>query len=160
MLCPRCKKINENATSECVHCGAYLLKADEFDNNGGMKTAFGGENPQNARHSNQPEDNAFDSGSSMKTYSGGQVSQNFPPGAPHEVDVFDNNSDFKTTAGVEFRSDSLPIGTLFARRYETLQKGLKGGMGMVYKVKDTTLQKTVALKLVLPEYQNERAIDI
>lgn len=71
----------------------------------------------------------------------------------------DTMAGMKTTVGAESVQTNLKKGTLFAGRYEILDEGLKGGMGMVYKVKDNTLQKTKALKIVLPEYlQNEKAI--
>lgn len=42
------------------------------------------------------------------------------------------------------------VGTLFANRYEVLSDGLEGGMGVVYKCKDTMLNKIKALKVIHP----------
>lgn len=68
-------------------------------------------------------------------------------------------SGMKTTMSVETAGPELKKGSVFAGRYEILNDGFKGGMGMVYKVKDKTLGKISALKLILPAYlQNEKAV--
>jgi serine/threonine protein kinase/Tfp pilus assembly protein PilF len=45
----------------------------------------------------------------------------------------------------------LTISTLFANRYEILQKLGKGGMGEVYRVKDVKLDEEMALKVLKPD---------
>jgi serine/threonine protein kinase/Flp pilus assembly protein TadD len=45
----------------------------------------------------------------------------------------------------------LSIATVFAERYEILEKLGKGGMGEVYRVKDRTLDEEMALKVLRPE---------
>jgi tetratricopeptide (TPR) repeat protein len=45
----------------------------------------------------------------------------------------------------------LPIGTVLGNRYETLQLLGEGGMGAVYKARDTELDRVIALKVIRPE---------
>ena len=54
----------------------------------------------------------------------------------------------------EIGAVSFDPGTLFANRYEILEEGHKGGMGAVYKCRDTKLNETVALKLIHPRLLN------
>ncbi len=46
---------------------------------------------------------------------------------------------------------SLPLGSIFAGRYQVIEELGRGGMGRVYKVIDKQIQETVSLKLIKPE---------
>lgn len=46
------------------------------------------------------------------------------------------------------------IGTVLGNRYELLEKIGQGGMAVVYKAKDTLLNRFVAVKILKPEYSN------
>ena len=52
----------------------------------------------------------------------------------------------------------LPLGSIFAERYEVLEKLGKGGMGEVYRVKDNKLDEEMALKVIKPEIAASKEI--
>jgi hypothetical protein len=55
------------------------------------------------------------------------------------------------TKTLETPVEGLTRGTLFAGRYEVIEKLGEGGMGAVYRVEDTKVREEVALKLIKPE---------
>src|SRR5229473_2788329 len=56
----------------------------------------------------------------------------------------------KTPAG-NWSGAFLPTGTVLGSRYEILRLLGEGGMGAVYKAKDTELDRVIALKVIRPE---------
>ncbi len=61
------------------------------------------------------------------------------------------------TKTLKTQARRLAIGTLFAGRYEILEEVGKGGMGEVYRVKDTKLNEEMALKLLRPEIASDES---
>jgi serine/threonine protein kinase len=70
-----------------------------------------------------------------------------PPEKKNHQDSLDASG---TLIQKESEIESFKVGSLFANRYEILSEGLKGGMGAVYKCKDTKLDEIVALKVIHP----------
>jgi formylglycine-generating enzyme required for sulfatase activity/tRNA A-37 threonylcarbamoyl transferase component Bud32 len=56
----------------------------------------------------------------------------------------------------EIETGTFKMGILFDGRYEILSEGQKGGMGVVYKVKDTKLNQLSALKIIHPRLIDSR----
>jgi len=57
----------------------------------------------------------------------------------------------KAPAGNWSNAFALPAGTVLGSRYEILRLLGEGGMGAVYKAKDTELDRVIALKVIRPE---------
>ena len=74
-----------------------------------------------------------------------------PPERKHTSDSPDTLCGSSTIYQPEIEADSFKVGSLFADRYEILSEGRKGGMGTVYKCKDTKLEEIVALKVIHPK---------
>ncbi|MCX6568215.1 MAG: protein kinase [Candidatus Aminicenantes bacterium] len=72
-----------------------------------------------------------------------------PLGGPDEV----LSSATKT---LETQTRRLAVGTVFAERYEVLAELGKGGMGVVYRVRDKKLDEEMALKVLKPEIAAHR----
>ncbi len=61
------------------------------------------------------------------------------------------DADLSYTKTLEIPPLELKRGSLFAERYEIIEKLGKGGMGHVYRVEDTKIREEIALKLIKPE---------
>jgi len=100
-----------------------------------------------------PARDEFDSFQSPGTIASGGHPGTSIGGSPETI------SGMKTSFAQERIESTLKKGAVVAGRYEILNDGFKGGMGMVFKVKDNTLGKIKALKIILPQYlENEKAI--
>jgi serine/threonine-protein kinase len=66
---------------------------------------------------------------------------------------FENPAATKT---LETPKEELTRGTTLANRYEIIEELGKGGMGRVYRVKDTKLNQEIALKLIKPEIAKDK----
>ncbi len=60
------------------------------------------------------------------------------------------------TRTLETPVDELRRGTLFAERYEIIEKLGTGGMGAVYRAEDTKIGQDIALKLIKPEIASDK----
>jgi serine/threonine-protein kinase len=60
------------------------------------------------------------------------------------------------TRTIETPVEEFTRGTLFAERYEIIEKLGKGGMGNVYRVEDTNTKEEIALKLIKPEIASDK----
>ncbi len=60
------------------------------------------------------------------------------------------------TKTLEIPVHELRRGTLFAERYEIIEKLGTGGMGAVYRVEDTKIGQDIALKLIKPEIASDK----
>jgi serine/threonine protein kinase len=78
---------------------------------------------------------------------GADISRLTPPPRDSGGDSLDGQG---TGLASDWENEEFTVGSIFANRYEILTPGLRGGMGCVYKCRDTKLNETVALKLIHP----------
>ena len=65
------------------------------------------------------------------------------------------SKDIGVTKTIELPIKGLAIGSTLAGRYEILEPLGRGGMGEVYKVRDTKLDEEMALKLLKPDIASD-----
>ena len=78
-------------------------------------------------------------------------------GTPLPLDAHQTQSYPEATKASLGQVAELEMGTLFAKRYQVIEKLGTGGMGRVYRVADTTLGEEVALKLIRPQIAAQKA---
>lgn len=71
---------------------------------------------------------------------------------------FPPSEEIYPTGTLETSVESLQSGTLFAHRYRIIDQVGKGGMGRVYKVRDTQINEDIALKLIRPEIATDEKV--
>jgi serine/threonine protein kinase len=64
--------------------------------------------------------------------------------------------DEEVTETMETPKEELTAGDAFAGRYQIIEELGKGGMGKVYKAKDTDIKEKVAIKLIKPGISTDK----
>jgi len=67
-----------------------------------------------------------------------------------------SDSDSPHTKTLETSDEELTTGFVFASRYQVIEELGRGGMGNVYKVRDTEVNEKIAIKLIRPEIAKDK----
>ncbi|MGD8540201.1 MAG: protein kinase, partial [Candidatus Aminicenantes bacterium] len=67
-----------------------------------------------------------------------------------------SDSEISPTKTLEIHTEGLTRGSLFADRYEIIEKLGRGGMGVVYRVEDQKIKEEIALKVINPEIASDK----
>jgi eukaryotic-like serine/threonine-protein kinase len=129
MRCPYCKAENPPNATACGKCGKTAPASE---------ATFVGED--------EPQKQSAPSGSLNAPMTPGAAATPGTPGTPEGWSISSTRAPAPALPPGEFSP-----GTVLGNRYEILALLGQGGMGAVYKARDTELDRLVALKIIRPE---------